>query len=169
MFLSNSIRRTSDMRCSLTGLLAILCLTATSASKLDLHSPRGLTGTARVESVDTTNLICQVGQKNSDPIAVAQTFEINYFYALGTTQELTNLEQHKIDQALFAAVQDNISWCYQETSASTFSNASTSNGNGGRTLSPEARARELGIMSVSSGQAQMNVGKKLLSNQLNIL
>jgi len=145
---------------------------ASSASHGERQRPqlrRNLLGVDRTASVDTTGLICQLGQEHALPGVVPKTFEIPYYYALGTTGAMDHYEMHKLSMRLFLSVKQAISWCYTESIEVV---AAGENDGNNRALTKKEqqrdlllmeRARKLGILSISTGLAKYGVGTSIFN------
>lgn len=161
----------SRMKLSVVYLITLSYATLTVSSRLE-SDHREVVSRAlglRAQSVDTTDLICEIGQSNTD--APVETKVISYFLALGTIGELGPVETHQISQDIFASVEDHISWCYsnENDSFETSGTGSRDRDSGfgvkiydygdrkRRRANSKRRqrllevARELGILSVGSG------------------
>ena len=121
-------------------------------------------GYLRTQSVDTTGLTCQLDtpRNNSSP---ATSYEIPFYYAMGTRGNMGYVDLFTLQQRLFASISNSITWCWQDTQQTSVSSSSQSPPVGTRQRDRElqskkrervvAMARELGIISVSAGPSKM--------------
>jgi hypothetical protein len=142
---------------------AVLCESSSSRSSNISSSPqRLLLGEMRTKSIDTSGMVCQLGVPH-DTEAVTVSYEIPFYYALGTSEDLDFMGYHMLKQRIFTAIGSTISWCWKEEAIVVSSGA----GDGGddRKLQSEQRQqamqnlRDLGILSVGAGPTDKNVGK----------
>jgi len=121
-------------------------------------------GYLRTQSVDTTGLTCQLDTPRNDS-SPATSYEIPFYYALGTRGNMGYVDLFILQQRLFASISNSITWCWQDTQQTSVSSSSQSPPVGTRQKDRElqskkrervvAMARELGIISVSAGPSKM--------------
>lgn len=149
------------MRVSLLASLAASALAHAPLQSSDKR--RSLSSGVRAQAVDKQGLVCQIGVPHTVD-ATNEEYDIPYYYAVGTNTQLTPMESFDLQQTLFATVNENIAWCYQESDVVAMG---TEEGDGRRlTVEQKERrerflrvARNLGILSVAPGGTQTDFGR----------
>jgi hypothetical protein len=119
------------------------------------QADRLLVSTNSSSPTSTTGVICSLA--DYDTGAQTETYTINFYYALGTTNtSLDAVQTFALQQKLFHAVEQSIAWCYEEQRRVT---TVVSNAQNRRMLQQRRLARQLGILTVNVGPTEANIGK----------
>ena len=102
----------------------------------------------------TTGVICSLA--GSAPAGEIETHTIKFYYALGTNNTtLDTVQSFDLQQKLFRAVEQSISWCYEEGDPES---TETSERRGRALLRAGSSHRKLGILAVTVGPTETNIG-----------
>lgn len=114
----------------------------------------------RAASVSPTDITCTLGNEHVGDTSV-EAFSVPFYYALGTNGTMDSYEIFQLQQRLFDAVEQSISWCYGLT-------VSAKKEGGIRRLShtrgeiENQRARQLAIVTVAVGPTDATIGTFIL-------
>ena len=159
---------TSTMKKFLT-VLSSSCLLTTGVAGYDTYTSPGDSLRLLKRRVDRSlatetsaadplaGVICSLADSAS--AGDIETHTINFYYALGTTNtSLDTAQSFDLQQKLFRAVEQSISWCYEEGDPESI-DAPKSRGRGLMNTGPSHR--KLGILAVTVGPTETNIGMLL--------